>query len=263
MRTNLRAVSVLALLTLAGCVVAPSESVDEPVASSSEELGPFGDCPPWAPWAGGCATSIALPHVLTQHNDTSRTGWNHFERALDTSDLRATQFGKLATWTVDGQVYAQPLYVSRGAGQRDLVVVATEHNVVYGFDPDVPGDSPTPVWRRYLGTPYRVRPLGNAFNINVYPEMGVTSTPVIDLATRSIFLVSLQMGDHVTPRGTLETRRLPGDGAGPSPERLFIGSEGVLGVITEAWMKLLARPRFRARAKRHPLCKQVAGCRKP
>lgn len=202
MRTNLRAASVLALLTLAGCVVAPSESVDEPVASSSEELGPFGDCPPWAPWAGGCATSIALPHVLTQHNDASRTGWNHFERALDTSDLRATQFGKLATWTVDGQVYAQPLYVSRGAGQRDLVVVATEHNVVYAFDPDVPGDSPTPVWRRYLGTPYRVRPLGNAFNINVYPEMGVTSTPVIDLATRSIFLVSLQMGDHVTPRGT-------------------------------------------------------------
>ena len=51
-----------------------------------------------------------------------------------------------------------------------------------------------------------------------------------------------------TPRGVLETRRLPGSGAGPSPERLFCGSEGTLGVITEAWMRLQARPRFRAGA---------------
>src|SRR5438093_2199795 len=49
----------------------------------------------------------------------------------------------------------------------------------------------------------------------------------------------------ITPRGPLETRRLPGSGAGPSPDRLFIGSEGVLGVITEAWMRLQDRPRFR------------------
>jgi alkyldihydroxyacetonephosphate synthase len=50
----------------------------------------------------------------------------------------------------------------------------------------------------------------------------------------------------VTPRGIVETRRLPGSGAGPSPDRLFIGSEGILGVITEAWMRLQDRPRFRA-----------------
>jgi alkyldihydroxyacetonephosphate synthase len=50
----------------------------------------------------------------------------------------------------------------------------------------------------------------------------------------------------VTPRGVVETRRLPGSGAGPSPDRLFIGSEGILGVITEAWMRLQERPRFRA-----------------
>jgi alkyldihydroxyacetonephosphate synthase len=52
----------------------------------------------------------------------------------------------------------------------------------------------------------------------------------------------------VTPRGVLETRRLPGSGAGPSAERLFCGSEGTLGVITEAWMRLQPRPRFRAGA---------------
>lgn len=50
----------------------------------------------------------------------------------------------------------------------------------------------------------------------------------------------------VTPKGTMETRRLPGSGAGPSPDRLLIGSEGILGIITEAWMRLQARPQFRA-----------------
>jgi alkyldihydroxyacetonephosphate synthase len=50
----------------------------------------------------------------------------------------------------------------------------------------------------------------------------------------------------VTPQGIIETRRLPGSGAGPSPDRLLIGSEGTLGVITEAWMRLQHRPRFRA-----------------
>lgn len=57
------------------------------------------------------------------------------------------------------------------------------------------------------------------------------------------FVESLRV---VTPRGPIETRRLPGSGAGPSPDRLFIGSEGILGVITEAWMRLQDRPRFRA-----------------
>ncbi len=52
----------------------------------------------------------------------------------------------------------------------------------------------------------------------------------------------------VTPMGVLETRRLPGSGAGPSPERLYCGSEGVLGVITSAWMRLQDRPTSRARA---------------
>jgi alkyldihydroxyacetonephosphate synthase len=50
----------------------------------------------------------------------------------------------------------------------------------------------------------------------------------------------------VAPRGVIETRRLPGSGAGPSPDRLLIGSEGILGIITEAWMRLQARPHFRA-----------------
>ncbi|WP_116206766.1 FAD-binding oxidoreductase [Amycolatopsis circi] len=52
----------------------------------------------------------------------------------------------------------------------------------------------------------------------------------------------------VTPAGVSESRRLPGSGAGPSPDRLFLGSEGALGVITEAWMRLQERPRWQAKA---------------
>lgn len=50
----------------------------------------------------------------------------------------------------------------------------------------------------------------------------------------------------VTPRGVLESRRLPGSGAGPSPDRMILGSEGILGIVTEAWMRLQDRPRYRA-----------------
>jgi alkyldihydroxyacetonephosphate synthase len=59
------------------------------------------------------------------------------------------------------------------------------------------------------------------------------------------FVESLRV---ITPAGLLATRRLPSSGAGPAPERLFLGSEGALGIITEAWMRLQDRPRFRASA---------------
>ncbi|HEY5052753.1 MAG TPA: FAD-binding oxidoreductase [Solirubrobacterales bacterium] len=49
----------------------------------------------------------------------------------------------------------------------------------------------------------------------------------------------------ITPRGTWESRRLPGSGAGPSPDRMLIGSEGILGVIAEAWVRVRPRPRFK------------------
>ncbi|MFE3194958.1 FAD-binding oxidoreductase [Nocardia sp. NPDC059240] len=52
----------------------------------------------------------------------------------------------------------------------------------------------------------------------------------------------------VTPVGVSESRRLPGSGAGPSPDRMFLGSEGILGVITEAWLRVQDRPRWRTGA---------------
>jgi alkyldihydroxyacetonephosphate synthase len=55
----------------------------------------------------------------------------------------------------------------------------------------------------------------------------------------------------ITPTGTWESRRLPGSGAGPSPDRMLIGSEGILGVITEAWVRVRPRPQFKASATVH------------
>jgi alkyldihydroxyacetonephosphate synthase len=59
------------------------------------------------------------------------------------------------------------------------------------------------------------------------------------------FVESVRM---LTPQGWWESRRLPGSGAGPSPDRMVIGSEGILGIISEAWMRIQARPAFRATA---------------
>src|SRR5207237_7809130 len=55
----------------------------------------------------------------------------------------------------------------------------------------------------------------------------------------------------VTPTGVVESRRLPGSGAGPSPDRMFLGSEGILGIVTEAWMRVQDRVRFKASAGVH------------
>lgn len=101
----------------------------------------------------------------------------------------------------------------------------------------------------------QLRPHG--FTLRHFPQSFELSTLGGWIATRSgghyatlythidDFVEALRI---VTPRGVVETRRLPGSGAGPSPDRLFIGSEGILGIITEAWMRLQARPRFRAAA---------------
>ncbi len=61
----------------------------------------------------------------------------------------------------------------------------------------------------------------------------------------------VQSARMVTPRGVWESQRLPGSGAGPSPDRMVLGSEGTLGVITEAWMRVRPRPTFRATATTH------------
>ncbi len=136
-----------------------------------------------------------LVNVLTRHNDIGRSGDNLREVFLTTSNVRPGQFGKLFTRTVDGQIYAQPLYVSNVAfangTTRNVVIVATMHNTVYAFDADDPAAS-TPIWQVSLGPSipvpdptfgYRYGPF---FDIKV--EVGALSTPVIDIATQTIYL---------------------------------------------------------------------------
>src|SRR5713101_5985948 len=98
---------------------------------------------------------MASVQVLTQHGDNARTGANLVETALTPDTVAAPgRFGKLFELQVEGNVYAQPLYVPNvafpGVGQRNAVYVATMHNVVYAFDADAPQASGA-IWSKNLG----------------------------------------------------------------------------------------------------------------
>jgi alkyldihydroxyacetonephosphate synthase len=97
----------------------------------------------------------------------------------------------------------------------------------------------TPFTMRHYMQAYRCSTLGGWIATRSGGHYATLHTHIDD------FVESLRV---VTPAGTLATRRLPGSGAGPSPDRMFIGSEGILGIITEAWIRLRKKPTFRAAA---------------
>lgn len=124
--------------------------------------------------------------VLTYHNDNARDGAFTEETVLAPSNVSSSQFGKLFSYAVDGQVYAQPLYVpqvSIGGAKHDVVFVATENDSVYAFDAN--GSQATPLWMRSLGTPVPKNDLEG-----VSPLLGITSTPVIDITTGTMYVLS-------------------------------------------------------------------------
>lgn len=131
-------------------------------------------------------------NVTTQHNDNHRTGANLNETILNTANVNARQFGKLFSLAVDGYVYAQPLYVAQLAipnrGVRNVVYVATERNNVYAFDADDP-DAAGPLWQVNLGAPVPSVDISPTYR-DLTPEIGITSTPVIDLARETIYVVA-------------------------------------------------------------------------
>ena len=139
--------------------------------------------------------------VLTQHNDISRTGQNLNETTLTTANVNPSSFGKVFWRTVDGYIFAQPLYVPgltiQGA-THNVVYVATAHNSVFAFDADDP-NAAAPLWQVNLGTPVPSQDIciitgdtdpGDCPYLDINPEIGITSTPVIDPTAGIIYVVS-------------------------------------------------------------------------
>src|SRR5262245_39725268 len=94
-------------------------------------------------------------NVLTYHYNNNRTGDNLSETNLTPANVNSTSFGKLFTYTVDGYVFAQPLYVSGlnipGKGIHNVLFIATEHNSVYALDADNSGALGGILWFTNLG----------------------------------------------------------------------------------------------------------------
>lgn len=130
-------------------------------------------------WSGVVSTGAQI-NVTQHHNHDSRDGLYvdpAFTQSAGGSLTRDLGFDG----TISGNVYAQPLYVDAGPGGRRTIIAATESNRVYALDA-IDG---TVIWQQQnLGMPV---PLANLPCGNINP-MGITGTPVIDLASRSIFL---------------------------------------------------------------------------
>jgi hypothetical protein len=155
--------------------------------------------------AGGPSPSVVS--VVTNRYDNQRSGSNTSETILSTSNVNQAQFGLLYSFTVDGQVYAQPLYLSNlkfnDGTTKNTLFAATEHNTVYAFDAD--GASTTPIWSKNLGPSGPTSGFGCG---DMTPETGITSTPVIDAAAGVIYVVSkgVESGSWVMRLHALDVR---------------------------------------------------------
>lgn len=117
--------------------------------------------------------------VLTFHNDVARTGQNLNETILTPANVNSTTFGKLGFLTVDGLVDAEPLYVSGltvSGAVHNVVFVVTEHGSAYAFDADNLG---APLWKMSMLGAGETSSDDRGCS-QVTPEIGITSTPVID-----------------------------------------------------------------------------------
>jgi hypothetical protein len=137
--------------------------------------------------------------VLTQHNDIGRTGQNLQETILTPQNVKTKTFGKVFSYSVDGQVYSQPLYVPNvnipGQGTHNVVYVETQNDSLYAFDAD--GLSATALWQiSFINRSQGITPVpcgtdGNTdISCGVYPIYGINSTPVIDPSTNTMYLVT-------------------------------------------------------------------------
>ena len=127
--------------------------------------------------------------VVTYHNDDARTGQNLNEVILTPSNVNSSSFGKLNFFSTDGKVDGQPLYLSSlnlASGTLDVLYVVTEHDSVYALD----ANAGTVLWQvSVLGT--EETPSDDHGCSQISPEIGITSTPVIDRAAGVIYVVGM------------------------------------------------------------------------
>ena len=145
------------------------------------------------PGANAASTPV---NVLTYHNNSARSGLNWNETTLTLSKVKAGIFGKLFSLPVDGYIYAEPLYVSGlnipGKGINNVIFVATEHDSVYAFAAGNPNGG-NPLWKKTLIDPTNGITTVSSSALDCFdisPEVGITSTPVIDLTTKTLYVVS-------------------------------------------------------------------------
>jgi hypothetical protein len=130
--------------------------------------------------------------VVTQHNDLVRTGLNPNEMILSPANVDAAHFGKKFAQPVDGWIYAQPLVVPQVAipnmGTHTVVYVATENNSIYAFDADAKQPA---LWHvSFLAAGVTAVPAPDTNESTITPEVGITGTPVIDVASGTLYVVS-------------------------------------------------------------------------
>src|SRR5581483_6288755 len=143
--------------------------------------------------APAARAASAASAVTTFKNDNQRDGQFAGETALNESDVNVAQFGKRVQYSVDGQVYAEPLFLpnlSVGGGTHNVVFVATENDSVYAFDADATS-AVAPLWKVSLLPGGATAVSSNVSGCgDLTPEIGITGTPVIDPSTGTLFVVS-------------------------------------------------------------------------
>jgi len=141
-----------------------------------------------------CSFSTVLQaqvNVTTYHNDNARTGQNTQETILTPANVNSGQFGKLFSVSVDGWVYAQPLYLSNvniAGGTHNVLYVATEHDSLYAID----ADKGNIYWHISL-IPSGGSTVNSSSDLgcgDLVPEVGITGTPVIDTGTGTLYVVA-------------------------------------------------------------------------
>ncbi|MGA2039095.1 MAG: hypothetical protein ABSH42_07450 [Bryobacteraceae bacterium] len=166
-----------------------------------------------------CACLATLPlsaqvSVLTYQYDTSRAGANLAESVLTKANVTASRFGKLFSYPVDGYIYGQPLYLPGVTipqkGIHDVVYAATEHDSVYAFDADSnSGANGAPLWHVSFinpGAGVTTVPYQDTGCSQIVPELGISSTPVIDSQSGTIYVVA--MTKETSASGTAYVQRL-------------------------------------------------------